>query len=327
VLLAFPKLYATSVFGWHVLRRTPAARLWVFELADVFGAWLYLPLPLLLLLVGLYRAWREGAWLALPMVAFGWEYGAHFWPPRLHERGPFLRVMTANLWSHNHDANSLAVLLKNRQPDVLAVQELGPDMAARLAWVLQKEYPYQALCPSDSTLGMGVFSRYPILGSEPPEMGPQRCSFQQVTFEFESRPMRLFNVHPVAPRITHRQLGWLHLPNGFDTSEQEQTLRGLIQCVQGVPEPVVIVGDFNVGDRQRLYRIVRKRLLDAHSEAGWGFGHTFPCRLPGQPNLPFIPLVRIDYVFHDQVWTARSTRTGRLRGSDHRYVLAELVLR
>jgi vancomycin resistance protein VanJ len=87
--------------------------------------------------------------------------------------------------------------------------------------------------------------------------------------------------------------------------------------------PALVLGDFNTSDGQPLYRLLRRRLDDAYRAAGWGFGFTFPS--PRGSPLGF-PVVRIDYVFHDEFWATQAAWTGSLPGSDHRYVVADLLL-
>ena len=80
-----------------------------------------------------------------------------------------------------------------------------------------------------------------------------------------------------------------------------------------------------MSDRQPLYGRLRQHLHDAHREAGWGFGYSYPAGTRGW--LPLWPLVRIDYVFHDGAWAAPAAWTKVVAGSDHRAVVADLVLR
>jgi endonuclease/exonuclease/phosphatase (EEP) superfamily protein YafD len=81
----------------------------------------------------------------------------------------------------------------------------------------------------------------------------------------------------------------------------------------------LLVGDFNVGDRHYLYRRLRAGLGDAHRDAGWGLGLTWSL----QNRVPF---ARIDYVLHDESWGTRSISRQAIPGSDHRALVAELVL-
>jgi vancomycin resistance protein VanJ len=320
-------LYVVAFVAWHVLRLTPAAHWWLFELLDALAVWSYVAVPLLALLSWLARDWRPAGLLAVPVLIFGLEYGALFLPNGTPGHGTPVRVMTSNLLESNDDYESLAAVLAKHQPDLVVMQELGSKMGRQIAARLRDEYPYQALYPADSTLGMGILSRYPIRAAPFPAMRDDPCRCQQATVEVESRPVLVVNVHPFAPLIPSTEVGWFPFPTGFRAGDQEPSLETILERTAALRQPLLVMGDFNATDRQPAYRLIRQRLRDAYYEAGWGFGLTFPSRLWRFPELPVFPLVRIDYVFHDDSWSARAAWNGYLPGSDHLYVVADLALR
>lgn len=318
-------LYAPGLLGWHSTRFTRLGSWWPFELVDVFGVWLYLPLPLLLLLTAAWRRWWAGTWLMVPLLVFGWEYGALFLPQRGLDGGIPLRVITANLLVSNDDAAAFSAALAEIRPDLIAVQELNEAMAADLADALWTAYPHQVLDPSEAPFGMGLFSRYPLHSGPPVQVGSDICFCQEVRIDLSGRWMTMLNIHPSPPAVGYRRVGQFSLPTSFSTSEPERILRAVLERAGTIQEPLVVLGDFNISDRQPLYRLISRQLRDAHREGGSGFGYTFPNR-PFEGLLPF-PLVRIDYVFHDASWVTRASWTGALAASDHRYVVADLLLR
>lgn len=319
-------VYAASVALWLLAQHMPLESWWVFRLANIFGVWLYLPLPLLALAAVLRRDPAGAAWLAIPAVAFAIEYGAAFLPHRVGAaEGIPLRVMTINLTVENRDVAAFAAVVGSEAPDVVAVQELGIEMARSAGPMLWERYPYQALHPRRSDAGMGVLSRYPLRELGPPEMGPGTCSCQQMSIDLGPREMQLISVHPDPPRvILGPQVGAYRLPNGYDTALRDGTVLLALERLEATG-PAIVAGDFNMSDREDLYRQIRARLGDAYREAGWGLGYTFPTFIR-DVGLPF-PLVRIDHIFHNDAWTARAAWVGTLPGSDHRYVVADLVLR
>ena len=117
--------YAIGVLVWQGLRFTPVGEWWPFELLDIFGVWLYAPLPPLLL--GGLLARRRAALLSLvlPIALFGWEYGGLFVPRATASTpadGAPLRVMTANLLVSNGDVGAIAATVIEQAPDVVALQ-------------------------------------------------------------------------------------------------------------------------------------------------------------------------------------------------------------
>jgi len=102
-------------------------------------------------------------------------------------------------------------------------------------------------------------------------------------------------------------------------------------------EAVLVVGDLNVTDRSRAYRVLRGSLGDAYRDAGRGMGFTFPNGLRVGDLAPHggwagtlrIParLLRLDYILHSRELVALRARVGCEGGSDHCFVLARLAWR
>lgn len=328
VLTAISLLYAICLLAWQALRYSPAARWGPFELADIFGLlWLYLPLPALALAVLFRRDARAALCLAIPVLTLGFEYGPSFIPDRLAETGRPVRVMSANLFAHNVQAEAVAAAILDRQPDVVAFQELGEGIAGPLGRRLAPSFPYQAFYPGESIFGMGVASPYPIVESPPLRMGADTCNCQQVIIDRDGLCLTFLNVHFGLPAITYARFWRLPLPVRFRSEVQKPNPRQVLALAESSPGPLFLVGDFNVSDRQPFYRELNGRLEDAHRAVGFGLGYTFPSSWRKLRGLPLPPFIRIDYVFHDRAWATRDARTGRMPGSDHLYVLADLLLR
>lgn len=325
--------YAGGLLLWEVLRRSPVSGWPPFQLVDLFGLWWYVPLPLFLLVAVLRRAWRTSLLLLLPLLVFAVVYGPLFLPRRAPSdlQAPSLRLMTSNLMYRNADAASLVAVLRDQQVDVALVQELGPAMARALEAdpVVLAAYPYRALVPDGTTRGMGLLSRVPILEALPPEMDDDQCACQEVAVEVAGRAVTVLNVHPRRPSVAFQRRArlpfGLPVPSTFDPEQFEPRLQAILQRARDVEGPLIVGGDFNTSDRQPLYGLLQLRLRDSYREAGWGLGYTFPSGAGGSWQR-LVPLMRIDYLFHDDAWRARAAFTVRVPGSDHRAVVAELAL-
>ena len=325
-------VYVSLLFVWHGLRFTPIGEWPPFEVADIFGLAWFAPLPPLLFISMLCASRRAGLVLMAPVVLLAWTYGPLFLPRSIpspvrgsgQPSGAMLRVMTANLLVSNDDLSAVAGLLLAERADIVAIQELSPSMAEYLRRELHAQYPYQLLEPSTSAAGLGILSRHPIRAEHAGGTLPRACFCQRVTVDLGGRTLALVNVHPWPPKIGYVRLGRLPIPTSFAPEQTKRGIAAALQELEGRTGPLIVLGDFNLSDRQPLYRQLRPSLLDAHAEAGWGLGHSFPAlAFDGLPNISF---VRIDYVLHDRSLTARSARTGTTPGSDHRHVVADLVL-
>lgn len=88
-----------------------------------------------------------------------------------------------------------------------------------------------------------------------------------------------------------------------------------------------MLGDFNMAEHSRAYRLLSRQLTDAFREAGNGLGFTFPqdvwiggWQVPG-------PFVRLDYIFHSTDLMTRHVVVTCSGASDHCLVTADLMLR
>jgi vancomycin resistance protein VanJ len=320
-------LYALLPVVWCIARQTPVARWWLFELTDIFSVWMYLPLPLLAALAALRRDRSLTAWLVLPLAMFLVEYGGAFLPKRVAvaAAGTPLRVMTSNLMVDNQYPAGLEAVLEQENPDVVALQELNFRMANFLNARLRDRYPYQVLHPHVTDGGLGVLSRYPIQEVGPPGLEPGTCLCQHVRIDLGSEVVDLLSVHPDTPRVRFLTYKPVPLPRDFNDSSRDAEITMALARVADATGPLLVVGDFNTSDRQPFYRRLRERLDNAYEEAGWGFGYTYPTFIEFF-TFPF-PLVRIDHVFYNQAWAARAAWSAALPGSDHRYLIADLLLR
>lgn len=95
--------------------------------------------------------------------------------------------------------------------------------------------------------------------------------------------------------------------------DQARTTAAYLDRLRG---PVLLGGDLNTPPGGRSYGLLRRRLEDSFSAAGWGFGHTFPAGTP---------FYRLDYLFHSRHFATRWCRVGAPAGSDHRPLEVGLI--
>ena len=211
-------VYVAFTLTWEALRFTPIGGWWPFELLDIFGLAMFAPIPLLFLLALLCANRTAGLCLLVPVSVLAWDYGALFLPRRVPADGRPLRVMTANLLISSNNLRPVRALIGVEQPDIVALQELGPEMAKQLAQALRSRYPYQILVPSEAPDGLGILSRYPIRQEPDPDGHDRVCKCQRVTVDVDGRAVTFVNVHPLPPAVGFRRLGPVPVPIGFDTS-------------------------------------------------------------------------------------------------------------
>ena len=268
--------------------------------------------------------------ICVPCLLFVLLYGNLF-VPNLASASPgsdgTLSVMTYNVTTGDPGVDEILAIIEDESPDVVALQEL-PQEVAEAAGDLEEEYPYQALHPSPNPYaGCGVLSRFPILEDEAFPLAEGGHLYQRVLLDVDGRDVHLLNVHLQPPHLLGQLRGGsrLFVPSGVSTEVQDQELARLLEELDALQGTVVVAGDFNMTDQSAGYGRLTERLVDAHREAGWGFGNTFPDVEVRSFPTPF-PLIRIDYVFHSPNMRALTAYVGDRGGPNHRFLVAELSL-
>jgi endonuclease/exonuclease/phosphatase (EEP) superfamily protein YafD len=332
-LAALSLTYACALLVWHMAVGNAWAAGWPWQLSQAIGSWFYLPLWLLLVMALLRRNRYAAILLLVPLLLFGFDYGRQYLPrwPRAFagtDAAERLRVMSWNSYHHNENSAAFQQSVLDLQPDLVAIQEIGTEMAADLPQMLGEYFPYREVYATGGASGMAILSRYPFLTTEPPDIRwrVETCNCQQVTIDVAGQPVTVINMHPWPPRMQFSHWGRFPLMTDYNTANQDPIVQRLLARIDAAESPLLVVGDLNTSERQPNYWRLRVHLRDAFADAGWGLGYTFPSR--GRVSgIPLFPFIRIDYVFYDPAWTALSARTGAIDGSDHRYVVADLVLR
>jgi len=304
---------------WAFVEQRP----WWLELTNTFALLLFAPLLLLLLAALLVRSrWMTGATVAV-LALFVALFGARFVPPAAPvATGTPLRIMTFNQLYTNQRVPEVIAAIRAQQADIIGLQELSEPVAEALKAELIGAYPYQALVPGNQS-GLGLISRYPFQSSG--EASSVRG--QRVTIQLDGQTVTILNIHLAAPAIRTRKIPRLGIPviTGYDAGSPTRQVGRLVGEIDQVAGPLIVLGDFNTGDREPRYAQLAARMHDAFRETNWGFGFTFPDhKRIGPLTFPF-PLVRIDYVWSKggALPTAAHVECNN-SGADHCFLVADL---
>lgn len=298
---------------WYALRWWPGDRFMPVRLVNYFMPWLLLGLLPGLGLAGLARRKWVALALALPSLIIGLTFAPLFLPrpAEVLAANTSFKVMSYNVWYHNREAAEAARLIRQEQPDILLLQELSPAMLQALITQLAEMYAdgqlYWAYEPEAL---QGIISRFPIT---PVELAYDKGRTQKVIAATPVGPVAVWNVHLNTP------LPW---------SRQYRQISGLVEDIAAADGPLIVGGDFNTTDQSEVYQLVGQYLHNAHWEAGWGFGFSFPADKPRFERVPILtPVIRIDHIFYSSHFSAHSACTlEESGGSDHLPVTAELIV-
>src|SRR5205807_2175283 len=96
-------------------------------------------------------------------------------------------------------------VIRAEDPDVVMLQEVGPQLSMALRDQLRTEYPYQVRAPSSGVSGMATISKLPL--RERDEQLPLRWVGppQVMSLDWQGQHLSLVNVHmnipPFAPEL------------------------------------------------------------------------------------------------------------------------------
>lgn len=319
-------VYALVVASWVVAHELVGDEYWLLALLNALAVYLFVPLPIATFLALLAR--RRTAWISIAMVTllFAGLFTGELTPPaptvRAGDDAPSLTVMTYNVLHGIHDAAPVATSIAREEPDLIAFQELTYLRAQAIEQMMGELHPYRTPIDPELCLStVAIWSRYPILSIE--DVDPDVvCRLKSVVIDYSGQPVRVVNVHAWPYTDTDRET----IEQGFRWRQEQIDL--VFSMVEGQPEPLILLGDFNSAPMSDLYQSISTRYADAFTEAGWGFGHTWPAQSGDWYHVPYPNrFVRIDYVFHSSQWRAEDAWVAEWDGaSDHHAVLAQLRL-
>jgi endonuclease/exonuclease/phosphatase (EEP) superfamily protein YafD len=303
---------AGALAGWAAARLAGADRLrfaeaWAVPLLSftpqvTAGAWVSA-----LLLRGAGPAAVAGVAGAALTAAVGPRAVPHRQPPAA---GPVLRVLTANLLAGRAEAEAVVELVGRKHADVLFVQELTDDAAARLQEAgLGDLLPHRVTQPVPRGTRGSIYARYPLRGAPP--AAPSSAARCTARLDLPSGVfVQLACVHAAPPRPP-----W--------SPGATVRWRGQLSALP-VPGdgPRILAGDFNATlDHAQFRRLLRSGYADAASQVGHGLSATWGPRSGRHPTL-----LAIDHVLIDRRCAVLTTSVHWLTGSDHRALYAELQL-
>lgn len=225
-------------------------------------------------------------------------------------KGTTVRILASNQFLGQADPVRIVDLVRSNNIDVLSLEELTPQQVSALDRAgLRKLLPYRVFHAGSGGSGTGIASRYPMreLSLMP------RTTMHQPSAHIDlpgSRGIDFVAVHP-------------QVPVGQDTVAKWK------REIAALPKPIgddgrsprVLAGDFNSTlDHTPLRRKLGHGYEDAAEATGGGLQPTWPL---GSQVPPFVTL---DHVLAGGRIGIQDYRTFDVNGTDHRAILAQLVV-
>lgn len=314
-------LYAMPLVAWLLARTIQGERWWAVGYMNAVGIWWFAPLLVLLPVALLVQARLAAILGGVLMLPFLWFYGADFipgLPTSVPENAPTVRVMTFNTLFANGDPEGVIALIRERDPDIVATQELSPDLDAIISNALAESHPYKITNSWPDPRGIGLWSRYPMSEGENRTTEGWEWWMHEVNVDVEGRPLAIYNLHLWPIGTTD--------PAGFRIAlaAQHEQVDELLRMLEREESPVIVLGDFNASPTNENYQTLKTVLRDAWSEVGWGTGFTFPAQ--GMMGTRVPPFLRIDYLMYQGKLRPLSIEVLEKAGSDHLPVIGEFLM-
>ena len=310
--LAEAALWALAALGalWLAVRLLGLER--GFPLVPLLAYTPYVPIPGVVVVVAaaILRLRAVAAVAALLALAFVALVLPRALPGQDSDRqaGPPLTVLTVNLKYGNGDPQDLIGLVRSSGVELLCIQELTPRARAELEEAgLDELLPHQALDPASRASGSAVYARFPLRNVEL-TVGEGGFAMPRAEMLVPGGPaVEVMSVHPPPPMNSGGVADWGRDLSGLPRAEPTGTVR-------------LLAGDFNATlDHAELRDLVESGYADAADAVGAGLAFTWPRPVTSMP-------VTIDHVLVDERVYVEDVSVHDLAGSDHRMVLAELVL-
>lgn len=284
---------------------------WYMELA-AYAVPLYAIFSAVALLIAVWYRRRALALLASVLVlsTFGqlWQVSRpRPAPPRFLEATERIRILTANLFVHNDDAERLLAFIDKTRPDVIVLQEYDEAWQERLR-DLRDVYEGHFACPRSlrGSTDLGIYWRLPKGTAR--SLSRDGLPGSLLELEIAGRRIAVLNLHTAAPFTEGR------------AKRHAEEMRALAQWIALEKRPLIVAGDLNSTPWTPLFQETVGELDLRSARTGAGVMGTWPAYLgPLATPLDHI-LVREGVLRLDGCWL------GPYFGSDHLPLLADVEL-
>lgn len=233
-----------------------------------------------------------------------------------HRGEPVIRVVTLNCAGLKFGDPSPDIAAW--KPDVVLLQDIHPHHVRQFADALYGgRGDHRAHVTRNG--GIGIVTRWKITR----EVRNPALRSQQVTAELpDGREVEIVNVHLETAatdlRLWKREAWRGHRINRAVRNNEIATVQLVLEDSTRFPNtPAILGGDFNAPATDPVHRRLARDFNDAFATAGTGWGNTYQRRFP---------ILRIDQIYASRHFTPVRCAAAVTRHSDHRMVVADLIL-
>lgn len=329
------------------------AKVWFFS---VFGL-LFFPSLILNVILLVWAAARRSRLLVIPLLAilpsllfvgrylrFGGAVEAEEHEeaaPVREKKTPPLRLLTYNVdrfayrrdrMSREECMDSVFAYLRRQDADIICLQEYAAESPAALKSFVRSRMPdydieFYLLKGRGAYCGNVTLSRLKSVGKGKVLFEDSSNLALYSDYVAGGRRFRVYNCHFESYAISMSNI-WKSVTGDRETLQKTEMkyrksivrrpkqVSDVLAHIEESPVEAFVCGDFNDNPMSYTYHRMSRGRKDTFVESGRGFGASYSA---------FWPMLRIDYVFIPEDWTATGHRTDRVRFSDHFPVVTEFV--
>lgn len=277
---------------------------WVLELAVHFRVqYVCLMIPLVIVLL----IQRQFKYALLPLFVMvinaAFIVPLYFSPSQPAAGSTRIRAISANVYTANENYEQFIEFVKHENPDFFLVMEVNDRWMQRLH-VFDEDYPFSISRPRPDNFGIAFFSRVPVTDSRIIQLADSQVPTLVVTLRIDDQPLRVIGTHPLPPVSTDY------------AGRRNRQIAALGDLVAETPEPLVVLGDFNMTSWSPHFQDLLGRTGLKDSRKGFGVQPTWPQQSPWM----FIP---IDHALVSAEISVHNRYVGEKIGSDHRPIVID----
>ncbi len=216
------------------------------------------------------------------------------------EHSIIVRILTANIYMYNREADKYLQLLAEVNPDIVLTTENDQWWTDRLK-VLDTAYPHQVKYPLDNTYGMMLHSKFPLIKPAVRFLvEPAVPSIHSVIQLPNNQKFFFIGLHPEPPGPTKSP----------ETTKRDAELIIVGKLSKRLKLPVIVLGDLNDVAWSHTTRLFHKISCFLDPRIGRGMYNTFHAD-------HFFLRFPLDHIFHSSHFQLTEMRRLQHIGSDH----------
>ena len=215
------------------------------------------------------------------------------------------KVIQLNVNSRNDRYEDVTALIRQYDPDVIALQEVSEEWCRALKTRLNK-YPHCICQARMDNFGVALFSKRPLTKGEIVLYGTAGVPTVLAELEFDGAPLSVLSTHPLPPMA----------PEYFDFRNDQ--FSALAKARAGWRKSVVLLGDLNCTSWSQYFSDFCRSAGVKDSRQGFGIQSSWPTQV-------FLLTIPIDHCLISADLIVKDRKICQSVGSDHYPVYMELV--